>query len=326
MIWFKPIHYSHLLRRLPDGAAANVNSLQLQLLHAVNTLRCLTIPKCYPTISCMDDEEPMQIPIDAHWERQAFCMSDLRKKKSSSNDDNNGRCLVYSFGINGNTEWEQKMNEEFNCDVFAFDPTSDLPTNIAPGVTFHQIGLQGDGVDVSKTHSDSYAALDPTKLLTLGEIRKRLGHTERKIDILRLDCEGCEWGALKELACSGESQLVEQLMVEMHFQKNLGLATDEDILIASDAIACLERERWGIASMEQSGCGPSDAHYHELALNVIRGNFFLLYVTMKRLPEGKVWDGYPSHNHDFALQYKTYDVYQSEEEEEDADAGKHQGG
>jgi hypothetical protein len=44
---------------------------------------------------------------------------------------------------------------------------------------------------------------------------------------------------------------------------------------------------------------------------------------MKRLPEGKVWDGYPNHNHDFALQYKTYDVYQSEEED---DVGKHQGG
>jgi len=28
----------------------------------------------------MDDEEPMQIPIDAHWERQAFCMSDLEEE------------------------------------------------------------------------------------------------------------------------------------------------------------------------------------------------------------------------------------------------------
>jgi hypothetical protein len=62
----------------------------------------------------MDDEEPMQIPIEADWEQQAFCMSDLRKKKSSSNDDNNSRCLVYSFGINGNTEWEQKINKDFD--------------------------------------------------------------------------------------------------------------------------------------------------------------------------------------------------------------------
>ena len=190
----------HILSNLRHNfdAPHSVDNLRLRLSHAVNTLRCLTIPKCYPTIRCLDDEAPMQIPIDNNWERQAFCVSDL--KKISNNGDS--KCLVYSFGINDNTELKEKMNEEFGCDVIAFDPTSDLPMNIAPGVTFHQLGLQGDGVDVSETHSDQYDALDPTKLLTLGQIVKHMGHTGRKIDILRLDCEGCEWGVLKQLACS----------------------------------------------------------------------------------------------------------------------------
>eukprot|EP00985_Skeletonema_marinoi_P014049 scaffold7038_cov100-Skeletonema_marinoi.AAC.5 len=113
------------------------------------------------------------------------------------------------------------MHEEFGCEVFAFDPTSKLPRDVAPGVTFHEIGLQGDEVDVSKTHSHQYDALDASKLLTLGEIIDQMGHTGRKIDVLRLDCEGCEWGVLKQLACSGESELVEQLMVEMHFQRRI---------------------------------------------------------------------------------------------------------
>eukprot|EP00956_Cyclotella_meneghiniana_P038916 scaffold162174_cov23-Cyclotella_meneghiniana.AAC.1 len=69
-----------------------------------------------------------------------------------------------------------------------------------------------------------------------------MGHEGRKLDILRLDCEGCEWGVLKQLACSGESQLVKQLMVEMHFQSNLGLSSEDDVLVAADAITCLESE------------------------------------------------------------------------------------
>eukprot|EP01082_Thalassiosira_pseudonana_P003309 g2779.t1 g2779 contig12:785387-786361(-) len=228
---------------------------------ATNTLRCLTIPGCYTTIRCSDGTEPMKVPVTRKYEQHAFCTGDLAAQ------DGESKCLVYSFGINGNTEWEAKMSKEFDCDVFAFDPTSKFSENVAPGVTFHQLGLQGAGVDVSTTHSVSYDALDPSTLKTLGEIIKLMKHDGRKIDILRLDCEGCEWGVLKQLACSGESQLVKQLMVEMHFQKNLGLATDDDVLIAADAITCLEDERWMIASMEKSGFG-SQVYQRRLSFTI----------------------------------------------------------
>lgn len=157
---------------------------------AANTMRCLTIPRCYPTIRCSDGAEPMKVPVGRKWEQQAFCTGDLAAKAKES------KCLVYSFGINDNTEWEQKIAKEFGCDVFAFDPTSDFNQDVAPGVTFHQLGLHGAGVDVSKTHSVSYDALDPSKLKTLGEIIKLMGHDGRKIDVLRLDCEGCKCAIL----------------------------------------------------------------------------------------------------------------------------------
>ena len=115
----------------------------------------------------------------------------------------NNRCLVYSFGVHDSTEWEQKMAKEFGCDVYAFDPTSKFATeDVAPGVKFYKLGLQGSDVDVSQTHSALYDAIDPSKLRTLGDIRVMLGHTTRQVDVLRLDCEGCEWGVLKQLAVS----------------------------------------------------------------------------------------------------------------------------
>jgi hypothetical protein len=135
----------------------------------------------------------------------------------------------------------------------------------------------------------SYDALDPSKLKTLGEIIQLMGHEGRNIDILRLDCEGCEHGVLKEMACSGESKFVQQLMVEYHFQKNLGLATDDDVLVAADAMACLENERWAIASMEISGCGPKDALYTQSALKFVKSPYFLAYITLKRLPDDARW-------------------------------------
>ncbi|KAL7477152.1 hypothetical protein ACHAW6_002966 [Cyclotella cf. meneghiniana] len=130
-------------------------------------------------------------------------------------------------------------------------------------------------------HSVSYNALDPSKLRTLGKIIESMGHTGRTIDILRLDCEGCEWGVLKQLACSGKSQLMKHLMVDRHFQKNLGHANDDDILIAAIAIICLESECWGIASMEKLGCCPKDAQYIDSVLKFVRDPFFLQYITMK---------------------------------------------
>lgn len=279
------------------------------LTDAVNAMRCLTTPGCYPSINCATPgERPRQVPIAHAWEQQAFCAGDLRAfpatakaaaapAASNSSDDgmpddqdedvdeDEDRCLVYSFGLFQSSEWEQKMASIFGCDVYAFDPTSSFPEKIAPRVTFHKLGLQGEGTDnVAATHSTTYDAIDPSRLRTLGEIVALLGHEHRHIDVLRLDCEGCEYGVLKELACNGDSHLVKQLMVEFHFQKNLGLADDDDVLLAGEAIKCLEEERWGVVSIEKSGVGPDDQEYTDSALKFIKHSLFLMYVTFRRVP------------------------------------------
>ena len=58
-------------------------------------------------------------------------------------------------------------------------------------------------------------------------------------------------------------------MVEMHFQKNLGIATEEDILIAADAITCLEREHWGIASMDAALVMHTAMNWHLISSEVL---------------------------------------------------------
>ena len=180
---------------------------------AVNTMRCFTTPGCYPSIRCANkDKEPMSLAVKAHHERHSFCTGDLNDGGKKARGGEN-RCVIYSFGIDKNTEWESKAANLFGCDVHAFDPTSDFPERIAPGVMFHKLGLQGVGTNVSATHSVEYDAIDPSRLRTLGEIVRSLGHEGRIIDVLKLDCEGCEYGVLKELACNGDDgKFVRQLM------------------------------------------------------------------------------------------------------------------
>ncbi|KAL7533582.1 hypothetical protein ACHAWF_004547 [Thalassiosira exigua] len=271
----------------PPGHTRTATSRSLSLGSAVTAMRCLTTPGCFPSIKCSSGKKPQNVALTAEWEQHSFCTGDLPSASSE-------RCLVYSFGLHQSSEWEEKMADLFGCDVYAFDPTSDFPRKIAPRVTFHKLGLQGAGTNVSATHSTQYAAIDPSKLRTLGEIVGMLGHEGRSIDVLKMDCEGCEYGVLKELACNGESHLVKQLMVEFHFQKSLGLSNDADVLVAGDAVGCLEEERWGIVSMEKSGCSPLDADYTDSAYKFIRDDFILLFMTLRRIPdvEKLSWERY----------------------------------
>lgn len=263
----------------------------MDMLSAVTTLRCLTTPGCYPTAPCASEMKPKNLQVKASWEQHSFCTSDL----VSRDKEDAPPCLVYSFGINDNIEWESKMASTFGCEVYAFDPTSKkLNATPAKNVYFHKLGLQGVGSDVSATNARQYDAIDPKRLRGFGEIIEKMGHKGRDIDVLRLDCEGCEYGVLNQLACSGDSNHVKQMMIEFHWQKRLGLGSDEDVIIAAEAIQCLERERWRLVSLEKSGCGLADAEYIDSVLRIIRDPLFLLLATFRRLPPSELlpWQVY----------------------------------
>jgi hypothetical protein len=169
--------------------------------------------------------------------------------------------LVYSFGIHDSIEWETKIAQLFGCKVHAFDPTVDTTTKHwkktkMHGVSFHKFGLQGAGTDMSVTHGIQYSAIDPNLLLPLEEIQKRLGHEKRSLDLLMLDCEGCKWGVLQQFTCNDHDDAtvmnVKQLVVEMHFQKSLGMQSDANVLKASRAPTRLRRDGWGIVASSVS--------------------------------------------------------------------------
>lgn len=281
---FSIFHAEQLLSELfrftdmnDTNLAARPDAVDTSYTAALATMACFTTPGCFPSAKCQTGV-PQKLQRKKKWEEQSFCVDDLK----SSND-----CLVYSFGIHVSTEWEEKVAREFGCEVHAFDPTMNHKKDLAPGVTFHKLGLQALGTDMSTTHAFEYDANDPKLLLSLPEITRRLGHENRTIDVLMQDCEGCEWGSLKALACSNQSSRVKQLVTEFHFQKNLGLETEADVMNAAAGIQCLWEERWHVVSIEQSGSGRDNWDYAKGIPSVLHHEGMLLYTTLQRIPPNK---------------------------------------
>jgi len=116
-----------------------------------------------------------------------------------------GNCIVYSIG--GSNEWsfEEAMYNETGCETHTFDYTLQQVVGKPSFVNFHAIGLG----DFNKSNN-------PDNLKTLPEIIESLGHQSRTIDVLKVDCEGCEFAALTPLFRSKTELNVRQILIEIH--------------------------------------------------------------------------------------------------------------
>ncbi|XP_052251404.1 uncharacterized protein LOC127858369 isoform X6 [Dreissena polymorpha] len=117
-------------------------------------------------------------------------------------------CVVYSFGINYQFDFDYATVDLFGCDVYAFDPSMNRSTSrITEHIKFYKWGLGGEDM------VNNYGW--PIK--TLSSIRKELGHTDKPIDLLKIDIEGDEWHAIPQMIASGALDDVKQISMETHF-------------------------------------------------------------------------------------------------------------
>ncbi|XP_053390598.1 probable methyltransferase-like protein 24 [Mercenaria mercenaria] len=122
-------------------------------------------------------------------------------------------CLVYSFGSNFRFDFEEAVIRHINCEIHTFDPSKPIQGRTIPsGINFHLLGLAGENSINSKGW----------EMKTLSTLKKLLNHTERVIDILKIDIESGEWTALPEMLESGVLERVKQLSIEIHYDKARG--------------------------------------------------------------------------------------------------------
>ena len=132
------------------------------------------------------------------------------------------KCLVYSVGSNGDFSFETAIFKRFECEIHTFDPTDTTGTwkdkAKSAHAVFHDLGLgeKKEFVKIMRTHAQKKkpkCALD-----TFRNIVRSLGHDERMIDVLKIDCEGCEWNVFPDIWKDLEKGVyrIGQILVEVH--------------------------------------------------------------------------------------------------------------
>jgi FkbM family methyltransferase len=146
-------------------------------------------------------------------------------------EDLNHSSIVYSFGVGENISFDIEIQRRFGLAVYAFDPT---PASIEwvrhqrlpESFIFHAYGIADrDGwaffqppdnprhVSYSMLgHPLSRKAAVNLPVKRLGTIMRSLGHS--RLDVLKLDIEGAEYGVIADMAKSAIRPL--QLLIEFH--------------------------------------------------------------------------------------------------------------
>ena len=88
---------------------------------------------------------------------------------------------MYSIGSNGNFDYEDGLKRIApNCEIHTFDFGQYSRRN--DGIHYHQWGL-----------SNESSSRPLHRLKTFSQTVRELGHENRRIDLFKMDCEGCEW-------------------------------------------------------------------------------------------------------------------------------------
>ncbi|KAK3583097.1 hypothetical protein CHS0354_036833 [Potamilus streckersoni] len=127
-------------------------------------------------------------------------------------------CLVYSFSIGYNSDFDEDVVKYYGCEVHAFDPklrkTPNIPLN--NNITFHNFGLDSFDGKINSTSLMGSKQRQVIDVKTYHSIKQILGHGSRIVDILKLDVEGHEWRALMHMAENGDLSNIRQLCIEFH--------------------------------------------------------------------------------------------------------------
>lgn len=139
-----------------------------------------------------------------------------------------------SFGSNGEFSFEYGLDDRLqgSCEIHTFDPFV-LESGVAPNTSsnlFTQAELQRRRIFVHPLGLGAYDHDTPplakwnnrvAKLRSLPSLAKALNHTNRLIDVLKVDIDGSEYGTVgnaswwRELDASGLR--IGQLLLEIHF-------------------------------------------------------------------------------------------------------------
>ncbi|CAH1786682.1 unnamed protein product [Owenia fusiformis] len=125
-------------------------------------------------------------------------------------------CIVYSFGIGLDWSFDDALAKRKRCEIYSFDPTIGKKRHKRGDyIHFFDIGLE------DKNRKNSSKGFE-TK--TFDTIIKENGHTNKIIDMLKVDIEGSEWAVIPNMFKTGMLHNIKQLAMEIHtFGRNTSI-------------------------------------------------------------------------------------------------------
>jgi hypothetical protein len=133
-------------------------------------------------------------------------------------------CTALSIGIGGDWFFEQALRRR-GCRVHGFDPTVALRSRHEAFAADHNMSFHFQGLGRPAGNRNAYGAIDVTTLAPLGALFASAGvGADGAVDVLKIDCEGCEWAALADVAARAPALLsrVSQLLIEVHMTPGYG--------------------------------------------------------------------------------------------------------
>ena len=116
-------------------------------------------------------------------------------------------CLIYSIGIANDWSFDEQISRTYGCKVYSFDPSINLPNHQhSSKVWFYNIGIGGN----------NFVNQQNWTIMTLDAIANMLHHSDKIIDIVKMDAEGAEWNSIQQMVNSGILNRVKQLYLEFH--------------------------------------------------------------------------------------------------------------
>ena len=121
-----------------------------------------------------------------------------------------GPCTFYSYGIQQDYTFDTAMADDWGCKGVALDPSVTHPSKLHRKVTFHNIAART---------MDATEDAQWDLVTTVPGLKKFLRHD--RIDVLKMDCEGCEYALAQDILLEDPDFLrtVDQLAIEIHVSR-----------------------------------------------------------------------------------------------------------
>lgn len=151
-----------------------------------------------PSFSCVAESRVGNVGEGGKWICDPFRLKAKIQKGES--------CLVYSVGSNGQYDFEEGVHSQVSpsCEIHTIDRADWKTYTASPPphyVNYHV-----------------YTVGSPPQGTQLSTIMKGLGHSNRVIDIFKIDCEGCEYQDYQSFLSGGV--YIRQILIELHSPPN----------------------------------------------------------------------------------------------------------